>query len=270
MDCAEIRDAFARGSAAGHAEVQAHLRDCARCGALFEEDALVGRALSAEAHAEPFGSPPRFAALEQALSEERGPRAWLRSRPTRVRLLFVLGVVLTLCAYETFVKHHRAWAQLPRETLGLLLLLQMAALSVAARVALLGALATRSQRLAAIALGLPLPFVLALAPAVNTGETVGSGAVWAGAAACFAYGSAMTSPVWVSVWLLSREDGRWSALSQVAAVALGLSANLVLFLHCPNREPAHLTLGHAGIGAVWLLAVSLARGARPRNSTAAL
>jgi hypothetical protein len=40
----------------------------------------------------------------------------------------------------------------------------------------------------------------------------------------------------------------------LSAVALGLSANLVLELHCPSGNALHLLLGHASLGIAWLSA----------------
>ena len=51
----------------------------------------------------------------------------------------------------------------------------------------------------------------------------------------------------------------------LSAVALGLSADLVLELHCASGNALHLLLGHASIGVAWLAAWFVLRRASVRS-----
>ncbi|HEX6272122.1 MAG TPA: hypothetical protein VFZ53_03755, partial [Polyangiaceae bacterium] len=86
VDCTEIRDALLAGTAPDGPGVEEHLRACEACAELLDDHGALGRELS---RAEPPAGDHAalWASLEGALRAEKGPRAWLRSRATPVRLL---------------------------------------------------------------------------------------------------------------------------------------------------------------------------------------
>ena len=73
-----------------------------------------------------------------------------------------------------------------------------------------------------------------------------------GALSCFLYGALFTLPLGILLWAFDRDDRPTLRTVCLSAAALGLSANLVLELHCPSGHPLHLLLGHASIGLAWL------------------
>jgi hypothetical protein len=83
----------------------------------------------------------------------------------------------------------------------------------------------------------------------------------ASAAACFGAGAAYTAPLLLLALLISRTPLR--SVTEVALLAglCGISASLMLDLHCHGRQLAHLLLGHASVGLAWGLAWTLARQA---------
>ncbi len=250
MDCTRIRDSFVRGTPLRKAEVQAHLDGCPQCADLYEQDAELGRALAEQvAPAEPFPE-AMFAELEADLARETGPRAWLRSRPSALRFqLIALGVVLVVLFAGG--AHHRP--DLPDYPLARsIILLGSYFIAILLAVGKELSLAARQGKLGdyfALALfGLGLPFLAAFVPATAHSQHAGPG----GALSCFLYGALFTLPVGILLWAFDRDDRLTLRTVCLSAAALGLSANLILELHCPNGHPTHLLLGHASLGLAWL------------------
>jgi predicted anti-sigma-YlaC factor YlaD len=262
MDCTQIRDAFMRGQQLSPRAVQAHLDVCPQCAALFEHDAELGRALAAEVPAPAPFPDELFAAVEARVGREAGPRAWLRSRPSPLRFQLIALCVVLLVAVAGGMRQRPDLAQYPVARIVLLLGGYFVAILLAVGKEL--SLAARRGRLAdyfALALGaLLVPFVVALVPATEASRHTGA----AGALGCFLYGALFTLPIAILLWAFDRDDRPTLRTVCLSAAALGLSANLVLELHCPSGHPLHLLLGHASLGlawfAAWLLTRRLSRG----------
>ncbi|MEO7035932.1 MAG: hypothetical protein ABI548_18510 [Polyangiaceae bacterium] len=261
MDCPEIREAFLHGVVVRSAEVAAHLRVCPHCRELFEQDAELGNSLAAEsALAMPFAD-ELFAALEAHVAQETGPRAWLRSRPTRLRFAAVVASALFVIALGGMLRSRPDFAEYPVARLVLLLGVYLLGIVFACGKELY--LSARRGSLAdhfGLLLGaLGLPFLIAFAPATEASRHFGPG----GALSCFMYGAALTVPTAALLWAFDRDNRPSLRTVCLSAVALGLSANLVLELHCPSGNALHLLLGHASIGVAWLAAWFVARRMSP-------
>jgi hypothetical protein len=102
---------------------------------------------------------------------------------------------------------------------------------------------------------LALPFLIAFAPATEASRHFGP----EGALGCFTYGALLTVPTAALLWVFDRDNRISMRTVCLSAVSLGLSANLVLELHCPSGNALHLLLGHASIGVAWLAAWFVAR-----------
>lgn len=270
MDCAEIRNTLLGGSVPAGPAVESHVRDCAPCSELLQNQAALGRKLSRNEPAELDrrwgGGPtdqrdagPLWSSIDSAISADSGPRAWLRSRKTWVRVILATAVGAVIVA----VGGQSAAEFVPRaQAVTWLVLFSLVGLSCLwVLVAPLGrprpAAGTR-EALAWVALSLPLAY--ALASSRTPRATPGELGFAEQAFACFAYGSVLALPFLVVVWTLDRSDRpRLMLLAGMAGVA-GLVANSALALHCPNTSPLHLATGHAtigaalaGIGALWAL-----------------
>lgn len=252
MDCSRIRDSFVHKERLPKAEVKAHLDACPQCAALYEQEAELGRALAEQvASAEPFPE-ALFAEVEAGLARETGPRAWLRSRPSGLRFqLIALGVVLVVL-FAGGAHHRPDLADYPRARLVILLGSYFIAVLLAVGKELsLGARHGKLSDYLALALfGLGLPFLAAFVPATEQSRFTGP----EGALGCFLYGALCTLPVGILLWAFDRDDRLTLRTVCLSAAALGLSANLVLELHCPSGHPLHLLLGHASLGLGWLAA----------------
>jgi hypothetical protein len=257
MDCAEIRDAFTRGEVLSNALVQAHLAVCPHCRELFESDAELGRSLASEAVL-PMPFPEElFNQLETRVAGETGLRAWLRSRPTSQRFLVVALSVLVVVGVGGVVNRRPDFAGYPSARLTLLLGIYLLGILVAFGKELF--LYVRRSALGdyfgLVVAALALPFVIAFAPATDASLAFGPD----GALGCFSYGALLTLPTAALLWAFDRDDRLSTRTVCLSAAALGLSANLILELHCPNGNLRHVLLGHASLGVAWLAAWLLTR-----------
>lgn len=257
MDCSEIRDRFLKGEAVVTEQVQRHLTGCPECQALFEGGAQLGHRLASQAaSALPFPD-ELFAQTEASVAAEIGPRAWLRSRPTHFQSRVVALGVLCVVLLGGVARLRPDFAEYPSTRLLLLFGVSSCLILVAFRKGLrfparLGNFGDHPE-FALAALG--IPFLLAFAPATEVSRQASSG----GALNCFVYGALFTVPLALLLWACDRNDRPSQGTVCLAAVGLGLSANLVLELHCPNGNAVHLLLGHASIGILWLVTWAVLR-----------
>jgi hypothetical protein len=248
--CETLRDALLAGQSGTEPALSEHADQCEQCATLLLDHALLGRALGAAAPA-PSTAEELWPKLNQAMQRESGPRAWLRSRSTAVRVSIALALLLVVILLGA--SGLRAdWSSLP-------------AVAVSAW---LGAFVTTG--LAAIVLALPdlgrsrshrvgrsawlwLAFTLPAAYALSAWYTLArippnpAGSLLESALSCFSYGLVVSAPLLVLFWLLDRGAGPKSRIL-AAAAATGLAANGALLLHCPSVDEGHLFLGHGAIG----------------------
>ncbi|HET7544235.1 MAG TPA: hypothetical protein VFK05_30400 [Polyangiaceae bacterium] len=259
MDCSQIRDSFLKGAAVPDDAVREHLASCAPCRALFEQDSQLARELAAQAATDVLSLPMDvFGQIEQRLAGETGPRAWLRSRPSRMRFLVVLLLALFVLVAGGLLRQRADFAQYPALRVVMLLCVYLLALALAFGKELLERSRSESFRdhwvLLAFALGVPI--LAAFAPATELSRQAGP----EGALNCFGYGALLTLPIALLLWAFDRDDRPTLRTVCLSAAALGLAANLLLELHCGNGNPAHVLLGHASLGVAWLLAWAVVRG----------
>jgi len=245
VSCETVRDALREGRAPSDPELRTHAAGCEQCRALLDDEASLGRALAAEGAG--AGEPLPWAGVEALLQEEVGWRAWFRSRPHQVRVLFAAAAYTLV----TLLGLRRLRPDFDRVT----------AYEFALLLAAFGLIAGAAIRRALPIVGLPAKggaleggvlvaaFAVPLAAAfVHTATPGIDGATFAHQAwNCFSYGSLLTIPLIAVLWLLDRGAGPRSRLYYGAAAA-GLAANAALTLHCPNTSSGHLLVGHATIG----------------------
>jgi hypothetical protein len=263
MDCPEIRDSFVKGEVPAGPALDEHLRGCLQCSELLARDAELGRSLaSAAAGAMPFED-ELFAKLEAGVTRETGLRAWLRSRPTRLRFGVAVASVLLVVGLAAALSRRPDFAEYPTARLVLLLGVYSAGILLAfgKELYLSARRGSLGDHVGLLAGALGLPFLIAFAPATEASRHAGP----EGALNCFLYGALLTLPTAALLWAFDRDDRPSMRTVCLSAGALGLSANLVLELHCASGNALHLLLGHASIGVAWLAAWFVVRRASVRS-----
>jgi hypothetical protein len=259
VDCTEIRQGFIAGEVPSGASVDEHLQVCEHCAELFDNSGALGRRLaSIRSQAAGFTS-LQLAETESLIERERGLRAFLRSRSTRVRWLLSLSVPALVLARELLRKRAH-WRQLsaPRMIGGLLLLGLFGLVAHSALRPL--PIERRAARLrsALAVVAWCLPCVLWFAPEAQASADEFSGAFAWRSLTCFAYGSALAAPAFGLLWAMDRGVRVPYRVWALAAGSVALLANLILILHCPITGRAHLVAGHLSIGLAWFAAISAA------------
>lgn len=244
--CEDVRDALVAGRKPTDAELVEHARGCEQCATLLANEAALGRSLATAGSGGELDA-ALWGELERELGAETGAHAWLRSRPTPVRLGLALGGVALVTALG--LRHLRPhWDTLSKPVLGAWLVAFAGVAALALRVALpaLDVAAPRRRAVLAAAFGLPVVYA-ALGAASFGGPPLVAAPFFGAALSCFVYGTLLSLPLVALVWLLDRGAGSRSRVLAGAA-ACGLAANAALLLHCPATDPAHLLAGHGAIG----------------------
>jgi hypothetical protein len=247
VDCTEIRDALLAGTLPAGPGVEEHLRACEPCAELLANQGTLGRVLSS-ARASDAAPAELLTAVEGALRAETGPRAWLRSRRTPVRLLLAgVAAAVVIVVGTSGGDGAAAPAGAALVWLGAFGLGGLACLPTF--LASLGRPGVApAARLALVLAAIALPFGFAL------GSTPGAPAVEGSFAelafGCFVYGAILALPFFGFLWALDRSSRPWPLILAGFASVAGLAANMALVFHCGNTEPAHLAAGHATIGVV--------------------
>jgi hypothetical protein len=254
VDCSDVRDTFRAGS----------LPDGPHCAELFAEDARLGRALAGDPGA-PLPADELWKTIEGAVASETGARAWLRSRPTGLRMTLVIAVALAVIGLGAS-RLRSDWAVYPKAVGAMWLALYAVSLLACVWLVLAPLGRPRPPGAARYALGLaaaclPVAYALGLFEPVAsaTGSEQGRELV-RHALGCFAYGSLLALPFLGLTLTVERRDRLSLGAVLLVAAAAGLVANTALLLHCPLDDSKHLLLGHATIGgAVFALLAAASR-----------
>jgi len=254
------------GGAPSGPSVDEHLHACARCTELFGNAAPLGRRLASATLRAPDGVAQQLLITESLIAEERGARAFLRSRSTPLRCALSLSLPALLLARELSEKRV-SLRELgsTRMLLGLLLLGLLGAIVRSALRPL--PIERRAARLRAVLalVAWCVPGVLCCAPeAPLDAESFSSSGFALRSLICFGYGSAWAAPSAALLWVFDRGERVPYRVWALAAGLVAVLSNLILLLHCPNTAHAHLIAGHFSVGLAWFLAVSLAIWCRSR------
>jgi hypothetical protein len=196
------------------------------------------------------------------LDKERGFVAWLRSRSSRVRwigagVFALIPVVLQLifARRSDFYSYPVAWfIAFTLAYFALVIWALFVALSPIYR-----AISLR-QFLITTLLSLILPWVIvSFEPVPDNHQTdvelnlVTLHNAWV----CLRYGLALALPAVVALWWLDRSEAKPLRFGLLVGASGGIVGNFVLLFHCPNKAQLHQWLGHATIGIVYVLIISL-------------
>lgn len=259
MDCVDIREARLRGEPLP-AEAALHVESCPLCSGLHLTEVDLR---------EPLGA--LLAGVESEIAREHGPIAWLRSRPTRVRVGLAAAVVLAAALLTIVVTPRTQFAPLPLVRVVLTVSVLSVLLIALVRLGLRPLQAPPSRRIAvtfAIAVALVVPVLFSVLPTPEAGRVdvpVPGVPPAVATGVCFVLGALTAALLVLALRILDRgaHGSRISAL--LAGAAGGLAGNLTLELHCPVTNPAHLLPGHATIGFVFVAAYALIHAARARS-----
>ncbi len=241
-DCVGVKEALSRGEPLS-AALQKHSANCPICGT--------------ERAREMEGTGALFATIQEAIQRERGPRAWLRSLPTRTRMAGVAMWAALLITAVAIVTPRAARGPVPLFRVVPVVAALAALATVALRIVLRPLQSpppSRREIATCFVAGLLAPAVFALLP--GPGPAVTSIAGFSSCTAttgCFVIGLVPGALVLVALRLLDRggygsRDGAF-----IAAITGGLVGNIALELHCPITTPQHLLLGHATVGVALVL-----------------
>ena len=213
-----------------------------------------------------------FERSHDAVTQERGLVAWLRSRATPIRWVSMFGLISVLVLFELSTRRRVDISVYPIWRMALEVLANVLTLLSAVWLALrpLQEPGRRSLTWMCACLALATPLALALSGPAHLGHPAsleGTGAdFWPRVTACFLLGTAISFPVWVALAAFDRWASRSRSIAVLAAGLLGIVGNFALHMHCPLTSVAHRVAGHAMIGfALWPVFIAIALLRSPRS-----
>ncbi|HEX4475322.1 MAG TPA: hypothetical protein VH142_09615 [Polyangiaceae bacterium] len=244
MDCVDIKEAVLRGESLSWEAAQ-HVAGCPVCSLALSEQQTTGSDESL------------FTDIRRAIDEERGVRAWLRSRSTNVRLTLGAGWALALVALVALLTPRTHYAPMPFAAVVVVLAVLSALGAVVLRLELhplqapepsIGVVA------ACFAAVLVAPAVLAFAPVPQAAlfDHYTEFSPPQAAFGCFFIGVMTGVLVVAGLRALDRRTSHSRTGVLVQAAAGGVAGNLALELHCPITRPSHIVFAHATVSLVLL------------------
>jgi len=211
-----------------------------------------------------------FTDVSKDLQGERGPRAWLRSRPTWLRWS-IGGLTATLMLVLAVVAAPRPdWSDYPIWRMVTVFTLFALGMSVAIRWALRPlhqpALTKKWIWGATLLVGLGIPVLIALLPWGDHAHhhDVIHNDSWEFAMSCLTGGLLFTLP-WVGlIWYLGRGLQTASYRLLLVAAGGGVLGNLLLESRCHVISVGHILKGHVSVAAVLIFTAVMATAAHQR------
>lgn len=259
MKCDEAMRRIDSDPGSDDALLEAHLQTCVECSLLAGEN--LGRLASAaeSGRDEGYEMDALQASLGATLARERGPMAWLRSRPTGLRYVIATlpCVIVPLAFALAQPRIDLSFYPMARLAGVAILLLALIALALHSRLRPAYRAPASLASLAAVTAVATIALVVdATAPAAHAAlpaSLEGAGAdLLARALGCFLTGTGIAIPALVLIGLVDR----WSDQRRLSVLLLpllaGLGGYLALHLHCHLVAPAHLVVGHLSVVIVLL------------------
>ncbi|PKN58905.1 MAG: hypothetical protein CVU56_02870 [Deltaproteobacteria bacterium HGW-Deltaproteobacteria-14] len=257
MNCEEVQERLLEGADASEdAAIATHLAGCVTCRAVA--DARGGIELDGGDFA------ALFAAVEAEQRRERGPLAWLRSRPTWVRRSMIFGMAIVIATIILVAMRRPDFAFYPMGRFALELGLLAGALAVAVAVAVRPRLDVPSARATSALVGLAIlvPVLLAVLPQAHAGHPaslLGVGSDFLPRAiGCLVWGLVMGTPTAIIAFLARRDGGGEPRRDLLLAGAAGLAGVIALEMHCPITDGDHLLVGHVSVVVILVAVIAVA------------
>lgn len=193
---------------------------------------------------------PLFDALQAQIARERGPSAWLKSRPTWMRLAFAVAAILGVVLFALLVVPRADLSEFPRDRMASTVVLLLVLLSLSLHYGLRAMHRKAppgwlSRTFAVGVLGLLLLTVLNPLSYQPPSKLHDHSFLGLTGLRCLAFGCALGLPVYALMRVLDR--GAFPEAATFAATAAGLTGFFALHMHCPMVAPLHLLLGHAAV-----------------------
>lgn len=259
MRCEHIQAHLRAGGEPG-LDLEAHLDECLECA----EVAAEVEGLGTDDGVTLPDLDRILGAVEGVIAQDRGPRAWLRDRSTRARMLLgaaigfglPLGYGIATLRADISVYPVARFAVITFVLAALLAVALWAGMRPLHRPALSPGVvhALSFAAVGAVLITASIPAAHALHPASLAGI---SDDLVRRAAACFAVGLAIGVPVALGVRALNRARASWLGAPIMAPLAGVVAGNLALHLHCPLVAPQHLLAGHAAVLVPFVVAFGL-------------
>ncbi len=251
--CDDVRPLLVAGASLSEAAVLDHLESCEECAARAEASGLLETS---------FGRGDRelrelLIKTETRISMDATASGWLKSRRTWVRALLAVASGTLIFVYVLMWMRRPDFDAYPRErmllTIGMMLGLMVASLWMGLRSLGRPPLPTWLQR-GLTTVGVVAAFLLAAMPSgyLTPQQFVSMELIDVLGTPCFFLGLLFGVPVYALARVLDRGANPFSAI--LAALAAGLTGNLVLDVHCPRSDPTHLLFGHFSVVLVFVLA----------------
>ena len=210
------------------AAVSEHLQGCAECAELFQDEGLLGRGLAVAALDSPWGSALARGDAATLLESERGVRAYLRSRSTRVRCGLSFTLPLLLLAREALRGRVPLRSLGAPRLLGGLLLVGLLGVSLRSALQPLP-VERRAARLRSVLAFVAwcLPCILWFAPEAPVSTEELSSGFALRSVSCFAYGSALAAPSFALLWAFDRGPRISPRVWALGAGIVALAANCI-------------------------------------------
>jgi len=242
-DCSVVRAALLDDRAVFGPAVDGHVAQCPACRELLEQDAALGRLLSAARHASPrIAEGHLAAAVARDLERDQGVLGRLRALSTGRRIALATAAAV-LPVFVLSVGNPKALIPIRVFTAAYALLVMTA---ISSLLAPLSRLRRRWRQImtAALVFGVPTSLLVLVsqpnAPAAHATYS------------CFAVGMISTAPVFALLHMLSRRPRFSFAELLLLGAATGVSANMALGMYCVDHRLLHLLAGHALSGFVWI------------------
>jgi hypothetical protein len=200
-----------------------------------------------------------WTATRARIDGDRSPAGWLKSRPTWLRSTIALSVVGTIVLSALILMRRPDFDDYPTGrmvgTLVVMGVLLTVSLLLGLRPIQRPMLPKWMNRTVTTA-GIVAAFVFAAMPSsyLPAVQLVPENPLHALGMPCLYFGVLLGVPVYGVARLLDRGGNAISAV--LAAVAAGLTGNLVLQIHCPATDPLHQIFGHFTVVVAFVLAAA--------------